>query len=223
MVLDTETADLKGPVYDLAYTVTTAKGEILQERNWLVKEIFTDGKLMKGAFFASKMFSHYAGMLETGAVKLTPWKEIVFRMQSDFYIYGINCVSAYNLAFDKKVMKMTHDFLGHYTPILSPARQLDLWRFACSAKLNSKLYKSLAEKMGWVSPAGNIRTSAECAYRYITGNWGFIEDHTALSDARIETEILASCYAAHKKIPYNIVDNTPWKIVNPRGLGGFRQ
>ena len=68
-----------------------------------------------------------------------------------------------------------------------------------------------------MSEAGNLRTGAEYAYRFCRGDWGFIEDHTALSDAEIETEILAACYASRKAIPYNIIDGTPpWQIVNKK-------
>jgi len=214
MVLDTETIGLDGPVYDVGYTITTTKGDILQERNWLVDEVFTDGKRMKHAFYASKMFTHYARMLQDGLIRIKSWKEIVFNMQADFYAFNVNVITAYNLAFDRRVMKSTHKMLGWDTPILAPARQLDLWRFACQTKLNSKTYKKLAIEQGWISKKGNLHTNAECAYRYIMGKWDFIENHTALSDARIETEILASCYAAHKAIPYNVVNGTAWKIVN---------
>ena len=82
------------------------------------------------------------------------------------------------------------------------------------AKLNTRLYKELAHSLGWVSEAGNIKTTAECSYRFCSGEWGHIEDHTALSDARMEAEILAYCYRAGSKIPYGIVDGSAWRIVN---------
>jgi len=90
----------------------------------------------------------------------------------------------------------------------------DIWQFACETKLNSATYKTLAFDQGWVSAAGNIRTGAEYAYRFCAGDWGFIEDHTALSDAKIETSILAACFAAKKRVPYGIVNAQPWRIVN---------
>ena len=68
--------------------------------------------------------------------------------------------------------------------------------------------------MGWVSKAGNINTGAEYAYRFCAGDWGFIEDHTALSDAKIETDIMAACFAAKKRVPYGVMNAQPWRIVN---------
>ena len=112
-------------------------------------------------------------------------------------------------------MRNTHKALG-YDGAICPAglQQLDIWQFACETKLSQSTYKKLAREAGWVSAAGNIKTGAEYAYRFCSGDFGFIEDHTALSDALIEVDILAACFATKKKIPYNIVNAQPWRIVN---------
>lgn len=219
ILLDTETADLTGSVYDIGYVITDKAGKIRQERNWLVSEIFTDAKKMMGAFYARKLFTHYAPMLERGAITLTPWEQIVATIQDDCEVFDVNTVAAYNLAFDRRVLKSTHNMLGHTGKILPHKMdQLCIWRFACETKLNSALYKKLARDLGWITSAGNIKTGAENAYRFCAGDWGFIEEHTALSDALIENEILRSCFATKKTIPYNKVKDKysthPWRIVN---------
>ena len=214
MVLDTETCDLKGHVYDVGYTITNKRGQILSEYNALVSEIFTDAEKMMGAFYARKMFSHYAPMLDSGEISLVSWADIVANIQSDVSVYNVNVLSAYNLGFDRRVMGQTNELLGNGSIFQSPIKQLDIWQFACEAKLNTATYKQLANEQGWVSAAGNIRTGAEYAYRFCRGDWGFIEDHTALSDARIETAILADCFSAKKRVPYGIVNAQPWRIVN---------
>ena len=97
--------------------------------------------------------------------------------------------------------------LGDGTPILPKGlKVLDIWQFACETKLSQKAYKKLARARGWVSPAGNIKTGAEFCYRYTSGNHDFIEDHTALSDAIIETQILACCYA--QKLKFHMAKST---------------
>ena len=215
MVLDTETADLTGSVYDIGYTLAHKDGKILLSRNWLVEEIFTDAKKMMGAFYAEKLFSHYAPMLQSGEIKLTPWSTIIETMRADIFDYGVNTIAAYNLPFDNRAMRNTHAALG-YTDKILPYKldQLCIWQFVCETKLNTRLYKDLAKAEGWVSEAGNIRTGAEYAYRFCAGDWGFIEDHTALSDAIIETVILARCFATNAKVPYNKKSAMPWRIVN---------
>jgi hypothetical protein len=202
MVLDTETCDLSGSVYDVGYTIADKKGNISITRNWLVAEVFTDAKRMMGAFYAKKMFTHYARMLNDGEVKLSPWADIVATMQAD-------C--------EFRVMAATHKMLG-YTGKIMPAglKILDLWQFACETKMSQKAYKKMAVANRWVSPAGNIKTGAEFAYRYTTQRPEFIEDHTALSDALIETQIMAACFAQKKKVPYGIINAQPWRLVQTK-------
>ena len=213
LVLDTECCDLAGNVYDVGYTIADRKGTILTRKNWLVEEVFTDPDKMMGAFYAKKLFSHYAPMLDAGTIGLAPWSKIVSEMQIDVDAFGVNVLAAYNLGFDRRVMRQTNKRFG-LGPILPAMDMLDIWQFACETKLSQARYKEIARELGWVSAAGNIRTGAEYAYRFCSGDFGFIEDHTALSDAVIETKILADCYACKKSVPYGIVNAQPWRIVN---------
>ena len=216
MVLDTETCDKYGNVYDVGYTITNRKGEVLSTYNALVAEIFTDGSKMMGAFYAKKLFSHYAPMLQRGEIALTPWAEIVAQIQADVSAYGVNVLAAYNLGFDRRVMRQTNGLLGDGPIFSAPVDMLDIWQFACETKLSQARYKEIALNLGWISGAGNIKTGAEYAYRFCSGDFGFIEDHTALSDAIIETQILAACYACKKSVPYGIMNAQPWRIVNAK-------
>ena len=52
----------------------------------------------------------------------------------------------------------------------------------------------------------------------LSQNPDFIEDHTALSDAIIETQIMAACFAQKKRIPYGIINAQPWRIVNKKAV-----
>ena len=213
MVLDTEACDLAGNVYDVGYTIADRKGVILTKKNFLVEEIFTDADKMMGAFYAKKLFTHYAPMLDRSAIALTPWASIVAEMQIDVDAFGVNVLAAYNLGFDRRVMRQTNGLLGN-GPILPKLEMLDIWQFACETKLSTATYKQIARCNGWVSDKGNIRTGAEYAYRFCSGDHGFIEDHTALSDAIIETDILTACYASKKRVPYGVMNAQPWRIVN---------
>ena len=219
MVLDTETCDLKGHVYDVGYTVANKRGEIVTRYNALVLEVFTDAEKMMGAFYAKKLFSHYAPMLDRGEISLVPWMDIVAQIRYDISLHNVNVMAAYNLGFDRRVMRQTHGLLGDGSPICGKMDQLDLWQFACETKLSQKTYAKIAREQGWVSAAGNIKTGAEFAYRFCSGDFGFIEDHTALSDALIETEIMADCFRQKKSVPYGKVNGAPWRIVNKKAKG----
>ena len=216
LTLDTEACDLEGNVYDVGYTIHNRRGEIVTQYNALVSEIFTDASKMMGAFYAKKLFTHYAPMLDDGTISLKPWAEIVEQMRSDVSTFGVNVVAAYNLGFDRRVMRQTNKLLGDGPVFSTNPQLLDIWQFACETKLSQARYKQIARDLGWTSSAGNIRTGAEYAYRFCSGDHGFIEDHTALSDAIIETKILADCYACKKSVPYGIINAQPWRIVNEK-------
>jgi DNA polymerase III epsilon subunit-like protein len=172
---------------------------------------------MMGAFYAKKMFSHYAPMLNDGAVKLAAWSDIVQTMRDDCATFGVTSIAAYNAAFDFRVMAATHKMLGHTDRILPAGlKKLCIWQFACETKLSQKSYVKMALANGWVSPKGNIKTGAEFAYRYTTHRPEFVEDHTALSDAIIETTILAACFQQKRKTPWGRIGGSPWRIVQPK-------
>jgi hypothetical protein len=217
LVLDTETADLSGSVYDVGFTIVDKSGKIYAEFNALVREVFTDPGRMMGAFYAKKVFSHYAPMLDAGTIRLKPWAEIVGAIRAAVIDHDVSVIAAYNAGFDFRVMASTHKALGCEDRILPRALDtLDVWQFACETVLSQSAYKRLALERGWVSDAGNMRTGAEYAYRFCSGDWGFIESHTALDDARIEGDIMARCFDQHKKAPYGIINASPWRIPNGR-------
>ena len=215
MVADTETVGLEGWVYDFSWVCCDRKGNRMIERTFLVEEIFTDPDKMMGAFYAGKHFTHYARMLQDGEIRLTPWLDIIAQLRADLEEFDIDVFAAYNAGFDIRVIQQTHQALGHTDKVLSrPVKILDIWQFACETKLSQKAYANIARRLGWVSPAGNIKTGAEFAHRYCSGDHSFIEDHTGLSDARIEVEIMAECFRQKKRVPYGVVNASPWRIVN---------
>ena len=64
---------------------------------------------------------------------------------------------------------------------------------ACTSFLNTPAFINFAKANGFVSEAGNIQTSAEVAYRFLTNQVDFIESHTGLEDVQIECQILLNC------------------------------
>lgn len=215
IVIDTETADLTGNIYDIGWIICDRKGKHLAQHNALVREIMTDGDKMMGAFYSKKVFSHYVPMLDDGRIALDSWSNIVSIMREHIVEYGVTTIAAYNLGFDMRALRNTNKALANQ-PVLpsSSFKLLDIWQFACETKLSSWAYRTTARQLGWVSDAGNIRTGAEYAYRFCSDNHGFIEDHTALSDCEIEVAILAECFRSKKKIPYGKVNMSPWRIPN---------
>lgn len=86
---------------------------------------------------------------------------------------------------------------------------------AVNTILANDKYKLFALEHELTTEGGSYSTTAEDCYRFLIDNAEFEEDHTGLSDSRIEYEILLAC----KKVA---TSETPrertamaWRIVNP--------
>ena len=102
---------------------------------------------------------------------------------------------------------------------------IDIWGVACKYLLNSNNYKRMCLESGKMSNTGlYFSTNAEVAMQYLSEKYDFIEDHTALSDAEIETEILFYCLKRGKIVvgieyfPYKMLGETVEFVENARGV-----
>jgi hypothetical protein len=228
LVADGETTGVGSRAYlfDFAYTIATRR-EVLCERAFLIRDIITNPAIMLGAYYneswrammGGKIFSDYVPMLESGEARLFYWREVVEILRDDMRRYGVDVFAAYNLGFDMRAIASTNALLENRDKVL-PYRPdlLCLWQFACDVLCNTAMYHRVARESGWVSDAGNIRTNAEKVYAYLTQQLDFVERHTALDDAQIETEILQRLLAKKKTIPYNVLDHMPWKKAQQLGV-----
>ena len=67
----------------------------------------------------------------------------------------------------------------------------DLWGLACERIINIEEYKKFCLDNGFTSPSGQFfSTSAETVFAFLTKNKDYKEEHTALADVLIESEIL---------------------------------
>lgn len=223
-LFDTEAVGLQpfNFIYDIGWIITNKQGEISQRRNFLVREIITDGKKMTGAFFARKIFSYYIPAINSGKIRLVSWETIFNIMYED--LKECSTIAAYNIGYDLAALRNTANILNYGEEIIfDDLNILCLWNFACRSILNSRNYRKTARKNGWLSPSGNFKSSAECAYRYVTNQRNFIESHTALDDCLIENDIMKTAFSRKGKIPYNEYNNNPWtKIQLPGFLSRYR-
>jgi len=90
----------------------------------------------------------------------------------------------------------------------------DLWGLSCEHLINNDCYKETCKANDWLTASGQYyKTSAETTYRFIKGNDDFIESHTALDDATIESEILAEIMKPSvKNLTIGII-SFPFKIL----------
>lgn len=198
LVIDTETANsVEQPLpYDVGYAiVNTFTGEILVKRSYVVAEIFFDKELMKEAYFAEKIPQYWKDIKSKKRIvkSICNIRKII---REDMKKFKVVEVGAYNMGFDNRATKNDVRFItGSMIKWFFPygTKFFCIWHMACTSFLNTLDYINFAIKNNFVSEVGNIQTSAECAYRYLTNNPTFEESHTGLEDVKIEIAILLKC------------------------------
>lgn len=66
----------------------------------------------------------------------------------------------------------------------------DIWGLACEHLLNTDEYRTTCIANNWITASGKYyQTSAEKAFAYLMNDWEFLESHTAIEDAEIESAI----------------------------------
>lgn len=220
VVLDTETADsVERPLpYDVGWAITDRQGNIYEEFSFVVYEIYCKEKeLMKSAYYAEKI-PQYEKDIKSGKRKIASIWTIRRILLDSMKRHNTKIVCAYNMGFDERALNndvryISNSWMRWFFPKDTKFRCI--WHMACTCVMNRKSYIKFAIEEGLVNPSGNIQTSAEACYKYITGRVDFEESHTGLEDVKIETEIMAFCYKQHKKfetIPYSAC----WQIVQKK-------
>lgn len=202
-VFDTETTgDFNTPlIYDIGWYSLNNKLETVDIQEYLVKEIFESHVLMNSAYYASKK-PMYEQRVKEGLIELKPFREILKDLMTSMGRNG-KVLGAYNIAFDHRAILATtklvaSDMLDKVEKWLAKTELLCIWNLATDTILARPEFKEMAIEQGWVSGKGNIKTSAEIAYRVLSGDYEFIEEHTALKDVEIEVAILRECLTEYK-------------------------
>lgn len=218
LVLDVETANgFASPLtYDVGYAICDKHGTIYHEKSYIVFDVFYKmPHCMSTAYYAEKIPTYLAdikGKKHEVARFAKIWKEV-----NDLIIqYQVKHVYAYNANFDRNALNVSLRYLSksmfrHFFP--KTVKVHCIWHIACQTIFQQKSFFKFAIKNGLISDAGNIRTSAEVAYAYITDQPNFQEDHTGLEDVRIEVQILAYCIRQKKAMNKKPFRNC-WKLPN---------
>lgn len=200
IVFDTETTSLEKPfVYNIGYVIGNTDGEILCKKDFVVEQIWHNLPLFSTAYYAEKR-PIYVERMRAKKVKMDKFGYICREMNRD--IKNLNAVFgfAYNSPFDIKVFDYNCDWFKCVNPI-EEIEIKDIRAFAQKYICN-KEYKEFCEKYKYFTDNGNYSTTAETVYKYICDN-DFIEEHTALSDSKIEFNILLECISNGANIEEN--------------------
>ena len=219
IVLDTETTGSVGrPLpYDFGWVVVDKYGRIYESYSFVIYEIYCKEKeLMSSAYYADKL-PMYEKEIKEGKRKIvsiwTARRIFIDCMKRN----KVTSVYAYNMGFDRRALNNDVKFVSSWMKWFFP-KDTDfkcIWHMACSSLLNRPSYFKFAEKNNLFTPKGNLQTSAEACYKYITKNPDFVESHTGLEDTLIEKEILAYCFRQHKKFD-DSVNSACWRKVQKK-------
>ena len=194
-VFDTETTSLEKPFcYNIGYVIINTDKlpwTTLVKKDFVVEQVWHNTMLFSTAYYADKRNRYVKSMKGRNTI-MDKFGYITQEMIRDFKSYGITDAYAYNSAFDEKVFDFNCDWFKCINPFDDVAVH-DIRGYVCNDLIDVN-YKIFCEKNEYFTDSGNYSTTAETVYRFIYNDTSFIEEHTALSDSIIESEILEECY-----------------------------
>ena len=216
LVIDTETCNtLEQPIpYDIGYAICDKFGEVYLRKSFVVAEMFLDHKdLMQSAYFADKIPMYWED-IKNGKRVVKSAMNIRKEIHKDMKNFKVTKVGAYNMGFDKRALNnliryTSKSFVRWFFPF--GTEFFCIWHMACQVLMDTTSYIKFAKANKLYTPSDNILTNAECCYKWLKDKVDFVESHTALEDVEIEVEIMARCYATHRKMdkkPYSAC----WRI-----------
>lgn len=191
-------------VYDLGYIVADASGAVYSEKRLIISDTFLDAGAMRTAYYAEKIPAYYQALANKTAQLIT-MQDAFNTLRADIKTYDVRDVWAYNARFDRDALNST---VAHISDAWQTwalpygTKWRDIMRAFESCIYPTKKYAAwAADQRGGYGKNGKPRKTAELAYRYISGEDEYVEEHTALSDARDELAILLACMKRKKKLP----------------------
>lgn len=196
LVFDTETIGVdKKFCYNVGYVVVNIDDNndfhIIDKKEFMTKQVWYNKMLYSTAYYAQKK-PIYTQRIREKKIRVLPFEEIINEILTDIEKYNINYAFAYNSNFDEQVFAFMSDWFKTINPF-EEINIYDIRTYFVNCVDNNKIFYKFCEDNKRFTESGNYSTTAETAYQYITGIYNFEEEHTALSDSIIETEILEYC------------------------------
>lgn len=216
LVLDVETANFVNDAltYDIGAAITDRNGKVYETVSFVASEIFNDEPdLMNTSYYAKKLPQYYKD-IESGKRKVANFYTVRKAVLDLMKKYEVHAVCAYNAYFDTTALNRTERYITKskfrwFFPY--DTKVMCIWNMACQVICTQKKYHKFCTENGFTSKAGNISTSAETVYKFLTKDTDFDECHTGLEDVLIEKEIMKECFKKHKKMDTKI-NRLCWRI-----------
>jgi hypothetical protein len=102
-------------IYDMGWTITNRKGEILEQKQYLIAETFSVPAVFNTAYYSEKRPLYLEKLLNNETV-IKPWNEVAEIFMND--LQKVDAVGAYNSMFDfKKAIPFTELYIKKlYSP-----------------------------------------------------------------------------------------------------------
>ena len=213
MVLDTETCAIEQTdkvmrgnnlTYNIGYSIITpCDGKTLLTRSYIVNEIFfSEIEKMNSCYYAAKIPEYYKG-IANHTYKPESFFVIMNEISKLCKEYNVTAICAHNAAFDVDALNTTCRYLTGLG-FIRALPNIEIWdsmKMARSIFLPRPTYQKFCQENNYYTKHAipRPRLTAEILYRFISKNNDFEEEHTALADVMIESEIVMACYKSHKK------------------------
>ncbi len=213
IILDTETAVTFGApfVYDIGFIVADLHGNVVYKFSSLISEVYQNKRLMSTAYYSEKipMYNRDVRNGKRSFMSFETAKQI-FKLATEKW--NVKEIYAYNVNFDIKALNNTSTVLTGQKFFKDDIVFRDIWSMASVGIMSTMKYFNFAVGNGLVTEKGNLKTSAEACYKFLTDEPEFVESHTGLEDCLIEYQILIACRRKKKKLVDNLPQ--PWRTVN---------
>lgn len=215
LTFDTETITIGKPFcYNIGYTIfNTDTKEKLLSRDFVVSEIWNNKELFETAYYAEKR-PIYTSYMKGKRTKKLSFEKICEILSADIEENGIEYAYAYNSPFDDRVFQFNCEWFKVDNPF-EYITILDIRGLVHNCIAFTEEFQDFCEKNEYFTEAMNYSTTAETLFRFISKDLTFAEEHTALSDSIIETDILIECvnrgceYGKEYKVYSSIPRKTP--------------
>ena len=189
VIFDTETTSLDKPFcYNIGYVIANVETkQILSQKDFVIEQVWHNKMCFASAYYAEKR-PIYIKAMRAKETKMEKFGYICQEMIRDFKKFEVEYAFAYNCKFDEKVFDFNCDWFKCNNPF-DDVEIKDIRGFVHQFIIDDE-YKKFCEDNEKFTESGNYSTTAETVMQYISDNIDFIEDHTALSDSLIETQIL---------------------------------
>ena len=213
VVLDVEGMSTCRP-YNIGYIIGDKFGNIFLKRSFAILPCIWENlqNCLQAKEMTHKNIQEILGDIENTTARKYIYnsiEEVKKLILSDFIKYKVNEVWAYNAAFDKNSIKRL--FGNDWNMIDNLVTFYDIIPAIVHTRLLKKKYVKWCNENGFITAKGNVMTKAEIVYKYLFNDLTFEEEHTGLSDCKIEYKILLAAMQTKKKIHKETV--TAWRIL----------